>query len=124
MMFVNVILGVRNELKNQIGPFLLKYCEIVIVLLFEIRYSMYLAVIHTSSELFIWMNFRSKVKLGNSFSTGKDIDQGGINHVVVRLKLLLLAVVGQTVGSIFCKTMAYDYLCTLELSTSSMIATS
>ena len=36
----------------------------------------------------------------------------------------VVVVVGQTVGSISSKTLAYDCLCTLELCTASMIATS
>ena len=35
-----------------------------------------------------------------------------------------VVVVGHTVGSISSKTLAYDCLCTLELCTASMIATS
>ena len=38
--------------------------------------------------------------------------------------VVVVVVVGQTVGSIFSKTLAYDCLCTLELCTASMIATS
>ena len=41
-------------------------------------------------------------------------------HVVV----VVVVVVGQTVGSISSKTLAYDCLYTLELCTASMIATS
>ena len=36
----------------------------------------------------------------------------------------IVVVVRQAVGSIFSKTLAYDSLCTLELCTASMIATS
>ena len=38
--------------------------------------------------------------------------------------VVVVVVVGQTVGSISSKTLAYDCLCTLELCTASMIATS
>ena len=37
--------------------------------------------------------------------------------------VVVVVVVGQTVGSISSKTLAYDCLCTLELFTASMIAT-
>ena len=37
---------------------------------------------------------------------------------------VVVVVVGQTVGSISSRTLAYDCLCTLELCTASMIATS
>ena len=46
--------------------------------------------------------------------------QRHIEAVVV----VVVVVVGQTVGSISSKTLAYDCLCTLELCTASMIATS
>ena len=45
---------------------------------------------------------------------------GGGREVVV----VVVLVVGQTVGSISSKTLAYDCLYTLELCTASMIATS
>ena len=45
----------------------------------------------------------------------------GLCVVVV---VVVVVVVGQTVGSISSKTLAYDCLCTLELCTASMIATS
>ena len=38
--------------------------------------------------------------------------------------VVVVVVVGQTVGSISSRTLAYDCLCTLELCTASMIATS
>ena len=38
--------------------------------------------------------------------------------------VVVVVVVGQTVGSISSKTLAYDCLCTLELCTASLIATS
>ena len=38
--------------------------------------------------------------------------------------IVVVVVVGQTVGSISSRTLAYDCLCTLELCTASMIATS
>ena len=40
------------------------------------------------------------------------------------LEIVVVVVVGHTVGSISSKTLAYDCLCTLELCTASMIATS
>ena len=43
------------------------------------------------------------------------------SHVV---EVVVAVVVGQTVGSISSRTQAYDCLCTLELCTASMIATS
>ena len=38
--------------------------------------------------------------------------------------VVVVVVIGQTVGSISSKTLTYDCLCTLELCTASMIATS
>ena len=38
--------------------------------------------------------------------------------------VVVVVVIGQTVGSISSRTLAYDCLCTLELCTASMIATS
>ena len=46
--------------------------------------------------------------------------QEAIQVVVV----VVVVVIGQTVGSISSRTLAYDCLCTLELCTASMIATS
>ena len=40
------------------------------------------------------------------------------------VEVVVVVVVGRTVGSISSKTLAYDCLCTLELCTTSMIATS
>ena len=44
--------------------------------------------------------------------------------LVVIVVVVVVVVVGQTVGSISSRTLAYDCLCTLELCTASMIATS
>ena len=44
--------------------------------------------------------------------------------VGVVVVVVVVIVVGQTVGSISGRTLAYDCLCTLELCTASMIATS
>ena len=44
-----------------------------------------------------------------------------LSKVVV---VVVVVVIGQTVGSISSRTLAYDCLCTLELCTASMIATS
>ena len=48
---------------------------------------------------------------------------GCMDQVVV-VVIAVVVVVGQTVGSISSKTLAYDCLCTLEFCTASMIATS
>ena len=47
--------------------------------------------------------------------------EGEVTDTIV---VVVVAVVGQTVGSISSRTLAYDCLCTLELCTASMIATS
>ena len=44
--------------------------------------------------------------------------------VVVVVVVVIVVVVGQIVGSISSRTLAYDCFCTLELCTASMIATS
>ena len=50
------------------------------------------------------------------------LGSAGIEGSVV--VVVVVAVVGQIDGSISSKMLAYDYLCTLELCTTSMIATS
>ena len=44
--------------------------------------------------------------------------------LVSEFGIVVVVVVGQTVGSISSRTLAFDCLCTLELCTASMIATS
>ena len=60
-------------------------------------------------------------------------DRGNHQGIIYRLSsvgigcsvvVVVVVVIGQTVGSISSRTLAYDCLCTLELCTASMIATS
>ena len=43
-------------------------------------------------------------------------------NVVIREVLVVVVIVGQTIGSISSETLAYDCLCTVESCTASMIA--
>ena len=64
--------------------------------------------------------------VGPTSDSDSTIDMGyctAVRIVLVEV-VVVVVVVGQTVGSISSKTLAYDCLYTLELCTASMIATS
>ena len=61
----------------------------------------------------------------NGFQTAEQNPRvRSIAMISIRITIVVVVVVGQTVGSISSKTLAYDCLYTLELCTASMIATS
>ena len=69
-----------------------------------------------------WSTFKSAV-FGTSSSLPPLVsDVGGL--VCESVGIVVVVVVGQTVGSISSKTLDYDCLYTLELCTASLIATS
>ena len=63
--------------------------------------------------------FGFTMEYGLSDTENNLINQNNLFHSFTRV-----VVVGQTVGSISSRTLAYDCLCALELCTASMIATS
>ena len=81
-----------------------------------------LAGVYTTGTGWCLNNRHSQVSTQQALAGVSQQALAGVFTIVV--VVVVVVVVGQTVGSIASKTLAYDCLCTLELCTASMIATS